>query len=102
MYATEIQQSAKSRGPQVEPLWPKCEVRDLLLWKDVYIVPDLKSNMAPNNLIGNGNGNGAPSSSSSDAAIDSGASSSRDGSESGGERRQDIGLVRDELVKLQV
>ena len=25
----------------VDPLWPRCEVRDLLLWKDVYAVSDV-------------------------------------------------------------
>ena len=27
----------------VDPLWPRCEIRDLLLWKDVYVdVSELK------------------------------------------------------------
>ena len=33
----------------VDPLWPRCEVRDLLLWKDVYVVADVSNS-------GNGNG----------------------------------------------
>lgn len=107
LYASETAQS-----DDAEPLWPRCEVRDLLLWKDVYVAPEPSRPAASNVNNGNatnsssGNGSGQESRSggvSSSEQLDSGANSSRDGSEHGGElKRQDIKLVRDELEKLQV
>ena len=36
----------------VDPLWPRCEIRDLLLWKDIYVdVSELKVGPAVNSQL---------------------------------------------------
>lgn len=96
----------------VDPFWPRCEVRDLLLWKDVYVVSDLKSTLSPSPALapssGSTNNNASTASSSGmnsrcdDAPgsdqVDSGANSSKEEEEN---PKNDLKMVRDELKKLE-
>ena len=41
-----------SKQMVVDPLWPRCEIRDLLLWKDIYVdVSELKVGPAVNSQL---------------------------------------------------
>lgn len=70
----------------VEPLWPRCEVRDLLLWKDVYVVSDHKISSSsmliqPSTPGGGGGVNASASSSGLNSRCeDTGSSDVVDGS----------------------
>lgn len=92
--------------PRNEVLWPKCEVRDLLLWQDVYVSEQGRGGAIVTGAAGatpvtnkgpRDNRLGCVSSSE-----DSGANNSRDGSENGDLGSQDIALVREELERLKV
>ena len=51
-----LYENSKPKEP-LDPIWPRCEVRDLLLWKDVYVVSDQKtaaSTAASTNVPTNG------------------------------------------------
>lgn len=101
----------------VDPLWPRSEIRDLLLWKDVYVVPDQRPTISVtpgNSSAGTNNSVSTASSSGPDSRcedtpstdqIDSGANNSGDEEEHNRRspsKKDDITLVRDELAKLQV
>ena len=75
----------------VDPLWPRSEVRDLLLWKDVYVVSELKVGPSVNSQTASSNSttNNTASASSSGMnsrcedlssvdQVDSGANSSKE------------------------
>lgn len=92
--------------PRNEVLWPKYEVRDLLLWQDVYVSEQgrggaVLTGAAAAEVITPGSSKG-PRSGCVSSSEDSGANNSRDGSENGELGCQDISLVREELEKLQV
>jgi len=54
----------------VDPLWPRCEVRDLLLWKDVYVVSDVS---------GSGNNGGSAVNARSNGSCNSASTASSSG-----------------------
>ena len=108
----ESKTSKVQAGP-LDPIWPRCEVRDLLLWKDVYVVSDQKP-MVGASSMNTTNVNGTSTSSSSgmnsrceDASVDqvdSGANSSRE-DETNGEQsppRSEMNQVHKELEKLSM
>ena len=81
-------------------LWPKSDVRDLLLWRDVYV-----SELRPssNGIAAGANGNPERSSGCvSSEQLDSGADNSRDESENEDLENRNIALVKEELKKLKV
>ena len=73
----------------VDPLWPRSEVRDLLLWKDVYVVSELKvgpslnsqaasASSTTNNTASSSGMNSRCEDLSSVDQVDSGANSSKE------------------------
>jgi myotubularin-related protein 3/4 len=77
----------------VEPLWPRCEVRDLLLWKDVYVVSDHKmslSNTSPPTASSSGLNSRCEDAPPSVDAVDSSNSS-----------REDDGNLKTSLPKMR-
>ena len=115
-----LYESKVQAGP-LDPIWPRCEVRDLLLWKDVYVVSDQKplvggSSSSMNTTNANGTSTSSssgmnsrcedalPLSSSSVDQVDSGANSSRE-DETNGEQsppRSEMNQVHEELEKLSM
>lgn len=88
----------------VEPLWPRCEVRDLLLWKDVYVVSDHKisSSSMPAQPSTPGANNTSTSSSGLNSRCDDAppGSSGSDAVDGGSSSREDDGKPANEPPKL--
>lgn len=104
---------SKPKEP-LDPIWPRCEVRDLLLWKDVYVVSDQKPPLViTSTVVTNANGTSTNSSGmnsrcdelpSSMDQVDSGANSSREDEERGTQSppKNEMKQVHVELEKLSV
>ena len=108
-----LYENSKPKEP-LDPIWPRCEVRDLLLWKDVYVVSDQKPPLViTSTVVTNANGTSTNSSGmnsrcdelpSSVDQVDSGANSSREDEERGPQSppKSEMKQVHVELEKLSV